>query len=127
MTTPARVDSQNPDTEGRGVRCYASERRAKASQSLVGWGIDIEIAIGIEQRRNANGPRTREIGRLPAGDRLRSLGLRESRDAGRRPSYGTGLMAACQSIDTDTDPDSDSDLDEDKPQKRGGVAGIPSP
>ncbi len=53
MTTPARVDSQNPDTEGRGVRCYASERRAKASQSLVGWGIDIEIAIGIEQRRNA--------------------------------------------------------------------------
>ena len=116
--------------------------------------IEIEIGIAIAIEGTPNGTRTREIGRLPAGDRLRSLGLRESRDAGRHPSCGAGPMATCQSNELDRmaamlsrlggrgyqvreetsaydgnsiDPDPDSDLDEDKPQQRGGGDGIPPP
>ena len=63
-----------------------------------GSAIEIAIAIGIERGRKANGPWTREIGRLPAGDPLRCL-----------DAYREGTILT---FDPDSDSDSDSDSDE---------------
>jgi hypothetical protein len=86
---PIRRLSYNHGKEGHSLLRYIQFKgenlhlRAIFSKSPTGgisrWGIAIEIAIGIERGRKVHGPWTREIERLPAGDPLRCLGLRECR------------------------------------------------